>query len=91
MKLFSTRSYILLYLLLVILTKAYSGKLILNNTKNHELRYAIINATTNAASIKIGFYNGRKDKENIITTEYEDKFTSKGNVIYFVEVINNEQ
>ena len=28
-------------------------------------------------------------KEDIITTEQEDKFMAKGNVIYFVEVKNN--
>lgn len=27
-----------------------------------------------------------QDKTNIVTTEYEDKFSSKGNVIYFVEL-----
>ena len=30
-----------------------------------------------------------KDGEELITTEYEDKFIAKGNVIYFVEVKNN--
>ena len=30
-----------------------------------------------------------QDEENIITTEYEDKFVLKGNVIYFIEVKNN--
>ena len=33
--------------------------------------------------------NLHEDKEDIITTEYEDKFVAKGNVIYFVEVKNN--
>ena len=32
--------------------------------------------------------NLHEDKEDIITTEYEDKFTAKGNVIYFIEVEN---
>ena len=28
----------------------------------------------------------RNEDEKIITTEYEDRFTSKGNVIYFVKI-----
>lgn len=33
--------------------------------------------------------NLHEDETDIITTEYEDKFVSKGNVIYFIEVENN--
>ncbi len=33
--------------------------------------------------------NLHEDEENIVTTEYEDKFVLKGNVIYFIEVKNN--
>lgn len=33
--------------------------------------------------------NLHEDYEDVITTEYEDKFMAKGNVIYFIEVKNN--
>lgn len=35
--------------------------------------------------------NLHEDEENIVTTEYEDKFVLKGNVIYFIEVRKNGQ
>ncbi len=35
--------------------------------------------------------NLHEDEDNIVTTEYEDKFVLKGNVIYFIEVKKNGQ
>ncbi len=34
--------------------------------------------------------NLHEDKQDVITTEYEDRFVEKGNVIYFIEVKNGK-
>lgn len=34
--------------------------------------------------------NLHEDKQDVITTEYEDRFVEKGNIIYFIEVKNGE-
>lgn len=34
--------------------------------------------------------HGSNTEEKIITTEYEDRFTEKGNVIYFIEIKKNQ-
>ena len=61
-------------------------------TDNRKLfEYSILEFIHNGLKFKDLSLNLHEDKEDIITTEYEDKFTSKGNVIYFVEVLNNEQ
>ena len=54
------------------------------------LQYLLENKTERAAWIDLMKSSyPHEDKEDVITTEYEDKFIAKGNVIYFVEVINN--
>ena len=59
-------------------------------TDNRKLfEYSILEFIHNGLEFKELSLNLHEDKEDIITTEYEDKFTSKGNVIYFVEVKNN--
>ena len=61
-------------------------------TDNRKLfEYSILEFIHNGLKFKDLSLNLHEDKEDIITTEYEDKFTSKGNVIYFVEVLNNAQ
>ena len=61
-------------------------------TDNRKLfEYSILEFIHNGLKFNDLSLNLHEDKEDIITTEYEDKFTSKGNVIYFVEVLNNEQ
>lgn len=59
-------------------------------TDNRKLfEYSILEFIKNGLEFKELSLNLHEDKEDIITTEYEDKFVAKGNVIYFVEVINN--
>ena len=59
-------------------------------TDNRKLfEYSILEFINNGLEFKDLSLNLHEDKEDIITTEYEDKFTAKGNVIYFVEVLNN--
>ena len=59
-------------------------------TDNRKLfEYSILEFINNKLEFKELSLNLHEDKEDIITTEYEDKFISKGNVIYFVEVKNN--
>jgi tRNA (guanine-N7-)-methyltransferase len=61
-------------------------------TDNRKLfEYSLLEFIHNGLKFNDLSLNLHEDKEDIITTEYEDKFTSKGNVIYFVEVLNNEQ
>ena len=61
-------------------------------TDNRKLfEYSILEFINNKLEFEELSLNLHEDKEDIITTEYEDKFISKGNVIYFVEVLNNEQ
>ena len=59
-------------------------------TDNRKLfEYSILEFIKNGLEFKELSLNLHEDKEDVITTEYEDKFIAKGNVIYFVEVINN--
>lgn len=59
-------------------------------TDNRKLfEYSILEFIQNGLEFKELSLNLHEDKEDIITTEYEDKFVAKGNVIYFVEVKNN--
>ncbi len=59
-------------------------------TDNRKLfEYSILEFIKNGLEFKELSLNLHEDKEDIITTEYEDKFVAKGNVIYFVEVKNN--
>ncbi len=59
-------------------------------TDNRKLfEYSILEFIKNGLEFKELSLNLHEDKEDIITTEYEDKFVAKGNVIYFVEVIKN--
>ena len=59
-------------------------------TDNRKLfEYSILEFINNKLEFEELSLNLHEDKEDIITTEYEDKFISKGNVIYFVEVKNN--
>lgn len=59
-------------------------------TDNRKLfEYSILEFIKNGLEFKDLSLNLHEDKEDIITTEYEDKFVAKGNVIYFVEVKNN--
>ena len=59
-------------------------------TDNRKLfEYSILEFIQNGLEFKEISLNLHEDKEDIITTEYEDKFVAKGNVIYFVEVKNN--
>ena len=59
-------------------------------TDNRKLfEYSILEFIHNGLEFNDLSLNLHEDKEDIITTEYEDKFISKGNVIYFVEVKNN--
>ena len=59
-------------------------------TDNRKLfEYSILEFIQNGLEFKELSLNLHEDKEDIITTEYEDKFMAKGNVIYFVEVKNN--
>ena len=56
-------------------------------TDNRKLfEYSILEFIKNGLEFKELSLNLHEDKEDIITTEYEDKFVAKGNVIYFVEV-----
>lgn len=58
-------------------------------TDNRKLfEYSLLEFISNGLTIKDLSLNLHEDKEDIITTEYEDKFIAKGNVIYFVEVTN---
>ena len=56
----------------------------------HLFEYSIVNFINEGLYITDLSLNLHEDKENIITTEYEDKFTEKGNIIYFVEVKNGK-
>ncbi len=59
-------------------------------TDNRKLfEYSILEFIHNGLKFNELSLNLHEDQEDIITTEYEDKFVSKGNVIYFVEVKNN--
>ena len=59
-------------------------------TDNRKLfEYSILEFIQNGLEFNELSLNLHEDKEDIITTEYEDKFVAKGNVIYFVEVKNN--
>jgi tRNA (guanine-N7-)-methyltransferase len=59
-------------------------------TDNRKLfEYSLLEFINNQLEFNDLSLNLHEDKEDIITTEYEDKFVSKGNVIYFVEVKNN--
>lgn len=61
-------------------------------TDNRKLfEYSLLEFINNQLEFNDLSLNLHEDKEDIITTEYEDKFVSKGNVIYFVEVKNNEK
>ena len=59
-------------------------------TDNRKLfEYSLLEFINNNLEFNDLSLNLHEDKEDIITTEYEDKFIAKGNVIYFVEVKNN--
>ena len=59
-------------------------------TDNRKLfEYSLLEFINNQLEFNDLSLNLHEDKEDIITTEYEDKFVAKGNVIYFVEVKNN--
>ena len=61
-----------------------------DGTYNRKLfEYSILEFIKNGLEFNDLSLNLHEDKEDIITTEYEDKFVTKGNVIYFVEVKNN--
>lgn len=58
-------------------------------TDNRKLfEYSLQEFTTKGLPIEKLSLNLHEDEEDIITTEYEDKFVLKGNVIYFIEVKN---
>ncbi len=59
-------------------------------TDNRKLfEYSLLEFINNNLQFQEISLNLHEDKDEIITTEYEDKFISKGNIIYFVEVKNN--
>lgn len=58
-------------------------------TDNRKLfEYSLQEFTAKGLPIEKLSLNLHEDEEDIITTEYEDKFVLKGNVIYFIEVKN---
>lgn len=58
-------------------------------TDNRKLfEYSLQEFVLNKLPIEDLSLNLHEDKEDIVTTEYEDKFVAKGNVIYFIEVRN---
>lgn len=60
-------------------------------TDNRKLfEYSLLEFINDNLKINNLSLNLHEDYNDIITTEYEDKFIAKGNVIYFVEVENNE-
>lgn len=60
-------------------------------TDNRKLfEYSLLEFINDNLKINNLSLNLHEDCNDIITTEYEDKFIAKGNVIYFVEVENNE-
>lgn len=60
-------------------------------TDNRKLfEYSLLEFINDNLKINSLSLNLHEDNNDIITTEYEDKFIAKGNVIYFVEVENNE-
>lgn len=59
-------------------------------TDNRKLfEYSLQEFVSNGLPIQNLSLNLHEDLEDIVTTEYEDKFVAKGNVIYFIEVSNN--
>lgn len=71
-----------------ILTK--DGSIEFKSDNRHLFEFSIIAFIEEGLNIVDLSLNLHEDKENIITTEYEDRFVEKGNIIYFVEVKNGK-
>ncbi len=65
------------------------GSLEFKTDNRHLFEYSIMEFNKLGLEIIDLSLDLHSDKENIITTEYEEKFMSKGNVIYYCEVIKN--
>ncbi len=71
---------------------------ILNNNSSIEMKtdnrhlfeYSLIEFVDKGFKIENLSLNLHEDKEDIVTTEYEDRFVQKGNPIYYIEVKNGK-
>jgi len=62
------------------------GSIEFKTDNRHLFEYSLQSFTNHGFHILDISLNLHEDKENIITTEYEDKFVSLGKIIYYVEV-----
>ena len=56
----------------------------------HLFEYSLIEFVDKGFKIENLSLNLHEDKEDIVTTEYEDRFVQKGNPIYYIEVKNGK-
>ena len=66
------------------------GDLEFKTDNRHLFEYSLMEFNTMSLDILELSLDLHSDKDDIITTEYEDKFVSKGNVIYFCKVKERE-
>lgn len=66
------------------------GTIAFKTDNRHLFEFSVINFTLEGFKILDLSLNLHEDKEDIITTEYEDRFTEKGNIIYYIEVKNGK-
>lgn len=62
------------------------GTIAFKTDNRHLFEYSLTSFTSQGFQMVDLSLNLHEDKDDIITTEYEDRFTEKGNIIYFVEV-----
>lgn len=66
------------------------GSIAFKSDNRHLFEFSLMNFITEKFAIIDLSLDLHADKEKIITTEYEDRFVEKGNIIYFVEVKNGK-
>jgi len=63
-----------------------NGSIYFKTDNRHLFEFSIQMFTINHWRIEELSLNLHEDQDNIVTTEYEDRFTEKGNIIYYVRV-----
>ena len=71
--------------------KIFKNKIIMKTDNNSLFEYSLETLKEHGYTLSNVTRDLHKDKDNIITTEYEDKFTSKGIKINYLEGVKNNE